>query len=69
MDYFYRIISIWSPSEPPDDLRYFRDSEYDKAVNCTQLIHKNTQYTSTAIEKIYFDPDLPSEIVLKLENK
>lgn len=69
MDYFYRVISIWASQESPDEIEFFRDSEYEEAV---ALAYKHAQiegYGLIAVEKVFFKSNADSDIVLQLKRK
>lgn len=67
MDYFYRVINIWTSQEPPDEIEFFRDSEYDEAVALAYKISQSVGYGLITVEKIYFKSNANSDIVLQLK--
>ena len=69
MDYFYRVINIWASQEPPDEIEFFRDSEYDEAIALANERAQIVGYGVIAVEKVYFKSNADSDIVLQLKRK
>jgi hypothetical protein len=69
MDYFYRVINVWASQESPDEIEFFRDSEYEEAV---ALANKHAQiegYGLIVVEKVFFKSNADSDFVLQLKRK
>ena len=69
MDYFYRVINIWASQEPPDEIEFFRDTEYEEAIALANERALIVGYGVIAVEKVYFKSNADSDIVLQLKRK
>lgn len=63
MDYFYRVAHDWASQElAAYTIRYFRDTEYSKAVACAEKHAAGVGEGRIIIEAIWFNSDEVSEV-------